>query len=176
MPLRWVAAIAFIFLILFTVPLLHVVIDREAPELATFHSLALPGERELHIRGRLLRDRTQAYYYQITDADDEPLFDDAFFGSHPPGAELLAFEVHVVADGRLVAVTATIAPEAVLILHDFDTDEAWPAKVGPYEPAEPWLDRGERLIERFNSARDAASQPPLNLYRGDGMRPLPMAE
>ena len=175
MPMRWVAAIAFIFLLLFTVPLLHVVIDRDEPELATFHSLELPGDHELHIRGRALRDRTQAYYYQVTDANEEPLFDNAFFGSHPPGADLLEFDVHVVDDGRLIAVTATLAPDAVLILHDFDTDEAWPAKVGPYEPAEPWRERGRRLIERFNTQRQAASRAPLTLHDADGMRPLPMA-
>ena len=176
MPMRWVAALGFILLILFTVPLLHIVVDRGEPELATFHSLELPADHELHIRGRALRDRTQAYFYQLTDADDEPLFDNAFFGSHPPGAELLEFDVHAVEEDRLIAVTATIAPATVLILHDFDTGEAWPAKVGPYEPAGPWLERGERLIERFNARRDAASQSPLELYRADGMRPLPVPE
>ncbi|MEX0885966.1 MAG: hypothetical protein WD009_05960 [Phycisphaeraceae bacterium] len=174
MPLRWVGLIVFVLLILFTVPVLQMIADREPPELATLTTLELPDDRAMQIRGRLLRDRTQAYYYTVLDAGGAAVEADAFFGSHPPGTAVPELTVHVAEEGAMIAVTAAAAPQGVLILHDFETGASWPAKLGPYEPVEHWSDRGRALLARFNAAR--ADGEALRLYEGEGMRPLPMPE
>ncbi|MEX0745995.1 MAG: hypothetical protein WD118_10385 [Phycisphaeraceae bacterium] len=168
MNMRWAGLFVFILVLITVVSFTTRGCERQGPELAELRAIDVGGERVVLIKGRLLRDFRQAYYYQVQEAG-EPVRDPAFFGTMPAGSDVLSFAWHAAEDGELVGLATGTDPREILVLHDFATGESWPAHDGQ-EMVEPLQQRGRSMLRRL-----AADHPDkaFTLRRAEGQRPLP---
>lgn len=174
MDRRFIGILLFLVLVMASVPLVGRLLgggdDRgEAnprPIGESAQTLAVGEERQIHITTRevqpLMTPRL-ALYYKV-----EPMSKAAFFGSLPSGATPPRFVAHRAEASSVVGIAAAGDPEALLILHDFQTGQSWPRKADTDGQAQ--LDaRGRRLLERFEAHDPGAG---FHLVRAQGLRPL----
>ena len=177
MDRRFIGILLFVVLVMASVPLVsHLLKSDEAappPDAPVVQTLELEDDRRVHITSRtvqpLMATRLALYYETepASSAGDAP--QPAFFGSLPPSREPPRFLVHRTSDGELVGVAAASDPNALLILHDFETGASWP-RHDLVEGQEQLDARGQQLLERLRS--DLPEGEELHLVRAEGLRPL----
>ncbi|MFW6032175.1 MAG: hypothetical protein ACOCTI_02220 [Phycisphaeraceae bacterium] len=149
---------------------LVILLARPGRELSPITELNAGPGRTIAITAQpVLRGQIGLYYQPRTNGKAKP--PPAFFGSVPPTQP--PPELTVRGEGPVVGLVLADRPDDLLVLHDFETSESWPAHA-PADSAEVLQARGRTLLERFQSQAGAAGE--LHLYKAEALRPLPVGE
>ena len=115
-------------------------------------------DAEIAIFTDSFQEVSQSLYYEI-HTGGETRVPMAFFGGTAIGDKINQDSFTLIGEKDLLGVAFASDPKAVLIMHDFATDETWP-KAGYSEHFSATHQRGERLIQRL---REETSTKDLKL-------------
>ncbi len=177
---RILTMVVFILLMVLAVSFFTRMRQSTAPEPVVLKTLDLGNDRAIRITVEPNSQRTLSLHYHV-DAEGQTLIDHAFFGTLPRTSPPPEFVTYIANDGDLVGLAQVVAPNRIILLHDFATGDSFPhrpvaykendtRKSYPYyEDEGPILARGEALFERLTAEHP---DPPLELLRTMASRPL----
>lgn len=177
---RLLTMVVFILLMIVAVSFFTRMRNNAAPEPVEITTLDLVPDRSIRITVEPNSQRTLSLHYHVK-AGGQTQIDRAFFGTLPRTSPPPGFVTYTADGGDLVGLAQAVAPDRVIILHDFATGDSFPhrhvtykdtdtRKSYPYyEDEEPILARGEALFERLVAGNPDHS---LELLRTMASRPL----
>lgn len=183
MSTRLFALVAFILVVLISIPLVSLLLKGKPEPAQPLVTLQVSEGREIHISSRLVVGGAISLYYEPVTTDqparpkaapdpDAPEFP-AFFGTLPVDAPRVRFVTYTADEGSLVGVAQAERPHHLIILHDFASGASWPAY--PRWADMDYLEAQAQVL--FPRLKAAHPDEPLELLEAENMfRPLTLPE
>ncbi len=177
---RILMMIVFVLLMVLAVSFFSRMKQGAAPDPVVLDSIDLGGDRVIRITVEPNSQRTLSLHYHV-EVGGQPVIDHAFFGTLPRTSPPPEFITYLAENGDLVGLAQAVAPNRIIILHDFATGDSFPYRTETYKDIDtrksyPYyeeegsiLARGEALFDRLQEDNIGLS---LDLLKTMSSRPL----